>query len=475
MSKTRGILPQTVLVNLLHKIVMSTVGPWLDRASEQRKVSHCILGGSKGSQPQDVSFAALQVLEKGRDRHDEGSVAQADILQFHDRVPWGYSLKAMLDRGIPAAWARATLRIHRAPRVIMKLGGAKTRILERSCGVLTGAKSAGLVARLSVEDSFVAALPQIIPLGFQISRDYTLVGMAWSDNLFSFAATIANACKILAIWAAILFDLCGLYIKDGSCSVIKACPRLYEDYSFDMLGFKWQCCATMRLLGHWLSATGSCSEDRRRLRRSWEASFWRNSRVLTNSTLSLRPRLRFWAMLSQGIGQFRFSMWAPVSSTAALVEGWHNRILYRIVRLPCREGESRASYTMRRNRTVALERIQTKLSIRAQWAACLVRWLEHVYRHTEAPSALLLGIQDDQWLQTIRCLNRRGTGTRSQGGFPIRWAEKWVVHLAENKGLTNPAKDKTLTWARAELVEELMEQGHRDSNTWKFWLSRLVG
>ena len=136
-SKTRGLLPQTVLLNILNKLVMGRLGPTLDAESVRRGVNALVSGGSRGSQTRDITFTIAQVLEKARDRHDGGAVAQTDIEKFHDHVPWGFVLKGLLSRGISDAWARAALRLHRCPKVVLRVGPSCTCTLERSRSVLT--------------------------------------------------------------------------------------------------------------------------------------------------------------------------------------------------------------------------------------------------------------------------------------------------------------------------------------------------
>ena len=95
----------------------------------------------------------------------------------------------MLSRGVPAAWARAALRVHRCPQLVLRVGPNFTRPLERSRSVLTGAASSGMLARICVEDSFSAAVTEMEPHGFEIDSSHSLIGMAWSDNLFTFSHT----------------------------------------------------------------------------------------------------------------------------------------------------------------------------------------------------------------------------------------------------------------------------------------------
>ena len=99
----------------------------------------------------------------------------------------------------------------------------------------------------------------------------------------------------------------------------------------------------------------------------------------------------------------------------------------------------------------------------------LVRWVEHVRRHADAPASLLLGVQTDLWLETMRALRWTvssspslgllGTGTRSGLGKPIRWSERWLDALDTALGLDNAGRDAALTRQRAHLIETVLEKG----------------
>ena len=103
------------------------------------------------------------------------------------------------------------------------------------------------------------------------------------------------------------------------------------------------------------------------------------------------------------------------------------------------------------------------LSVRYEWALSLVRWVEHLHRHPLIPAALLLTVQDDLWVQTVRALNMTAmnfdgflagaTRTRVGAGRPIRWAETWLSALQSELGLDNRTRQKKLTKTRAEFVQ----------------------
>ena len=196
--QNKGLLPQTVLLKIMNRIVMSKLGPFIDAASERYGFSNVVLGGVRGSQPQDISFTVSQVLETGRDR---SKVAQADVEKLHDYVPWGVTLKGLLSRQVPPAWAHAALRLHRLPNVVLRVVASTTQSLERTRGVLTGAASSGMLSRICLEDSLLAALPELETQGFQIDSSRQLSVMSWSDNLFTFSSSAAQACQMMLTWS----------------------------------------------------------------------------------------------------------------------------------------------------------------------------------------------------------------------------------------------------------------------------------
>ena len=78
-------------------------------------------------------------------------------------------------------------------------------------------------------------------------------------------------------------------------------------------------------------------------------------------------------------------------------------------------------------------------------------------RHPDLPAAVLLSVQDDLWVQTMRSSRSRSllsgaTGTRSGPGKPARWAERWVEALKVAHGTDNPKRDKAKTLERAKFV-----------------------
>jgi len=271
---------------------------------------------------------------------------------------------------------------------------------------------------------------------------------------------------MMLIWASYLKALCGLRLKEGSYEVITASTRGSATQTSEFGGVVWKRVSMMLTLGQSILATGSSVEDRQRIHRSWEAAFWRKSKVLMCRKINVNSRLQFWKVISQGIGNFQYCMWTPIKSAAARLEAWHNKILQRIVGMMPTGDETAERFCRRRNRVVADCRKRFKLTISEAWALALVRWVEHLERHPEMPASVLLKAQTDLWLQTMRALRwtvssdpmllSGATGTRSGPGQPIRWSSKWLSWLQEEHGTQNAFRSKTVTERRADFVHDLV-------------------
>ena len=162
------------------------------------------------------------------------------------------------------------MRLHRCPKVKFRVGNEHTPFLERSKGVLTGAASSGMLARVCIEDTFLAALPEMTTRGFELDGDRKLVGMSWSDNVFTFASTVEDACMMMDMWAFYLEHMCGLRLKATSHEVIASSCSLYAPSSFLRGGVVWKKLPSIISLGQCISCTGGQSEDRKRLKKAWE-------------------------------------------------------------------------------------------------------------------------------------------------------------------------------------------------------------
>ena len=106
-----------------------------------------------------------------------------------------------------------------------------------------------MLARVCIEDSYLAALPEMERTAFQLQSSQELVAMSWSDNWFTFANTMKEACQMMSIWAHYLSVMCGLRLKPNSHEVVCSSTRRYHDKVVEVQGAIWKKVASMTSLG----------------------------------------------------------------------------------------------------------------------------------------------------------------------------------------------------------------------------------
>lgn len=155
-NQLRLILPMPALVYLLHSTVTQVIKPYMVQHSVMRNTADHILANTPNSQVQDVVWAVRRTLEIGADRRGCAAVAQADVSQQFDRLPWGRSFVALLRRGVPIPWARAAIRCQAEPQIkamFTALPGT-TPVIDRDAGYLTGSPLSAIMSRMQPEDTF---------------------------------------------------------------------------------------------------------------------------------------------------------------------------------------------------------------------------------------------------------------------------------------------------------------------------------
>ena len=66
-----------------------------------------------------------------------------------------------------------------------------------------------------------------------IGNGHSLAVMAWSDNLFSFGQSVADAVQILSEWAYALWGYAGYNVKPDSLEVTRSSTRRFPESSFE--------------------------------------------------------------------------------------------------------------------------------------------------------------------------------------------------------------------------------------------------
>ena len=168
--------------------------------------------------------------------------------------------------------------------------------------------------------------------------------------------------------------------------------------------------------------------------------------------------MKFWRNLSYSTVDHALAGVSPSVTAANCLERAHNRLNALIVKIRRQPGELSSVFAKRKNKELNVLKHEVGIDIRSRLAYKLATWCEHLYRHKEAPPYLLLHEQDDLWLQAKRAeqgsrsIFGGATGTRSEAGFPQRWAEGWVLFVEERLGWDNLQKSKSASRERSELI-----------------------
>jgi len=109
-----------------------------------------------------------------------------------------------------------------------------------------------------------------------------------------------------------------------------------------------------------------------------------------------------------------------------------SRVLRSILKFPKYSHESPAAFCLRRGKQFAtyVKKYSCKWSHR--WSLSVTKWVQHVKMHPNGHSALLMSVQNSQWLVDQRAnfsltgnrsLLGGRTGTRTAKGRPLRYQD----------------------------------------------------
>ena len=229
------------------------------------------------------------ILEYGRDHFDKGMVGITDIKAHHDQVRYGLILKSLLGRGIPTFLAVGCVRLHRNPKVSISLLESSTGVIDRRKGLMQGAGTACMLARVTVEDCFCSTMEKINnkALGLQIRSEeldlsFRLSLLSWSDNIFTIGPKFEEVAELTKILEGELWDLHRLHLKQER-EILAASAYTFNSYErTDNFGSTWNIVSEAKVLGPILTSNGSCNLDVKRCLIQINKAFWANSKFLIN-------------------------------------------------------------------------------------------------------------------------------------------------------------------------------------------------
>ena len=124
-------------------------------------------------------------------------------------------------------------------------------MIRRTCGTLTGSRSAVAAGRIPVESVACSLAPQWSQHGVQ-TASFTVMFASWVDNYYTFGASLLDAVQMAEVFEERLWQKWGLRIKPDSRSVMAPeAPLEGWDAS------KWPLTLEADVLGHILCANAS--------------------------------------------------------------------------------------------------------------------------------------------------------------------------------------------------------------------------
>ncbi len=455
-AQTRVVIPQPAIAKIGHAYVARAIIPVLDSYTDSKGLKGLIFGLSKGGQLQELHTSVYHILEYGRDHFNKGMVGITDIKAHHDQIRYGLVLRSLLGRGVPFFLAVGCIRLHRNPQVSISLMDSNTGVIQRDRGLMQGAGTACILARVSVEDCFAATLEKIShsSLGIairceQLRLDFRIALLSWSDNIFVVASSEQDLATLTALVESELWNEHRLRLKEDR-EILPAYPYHFQGYKWsDSFGKTWSVVPEAKVLGPVLTANGSCHEDVKRGISQINKAFWANSKFLINSHIPMSKRLAKLNCMAGGIIRSRGAAWVPCKTTADLITKAQNqciRIMLKLKRLP---GESPEQYNLRRNRKI-------KGFKEVSWAIfhldSAISWVSHMQRHPEDFSSRLFQYCK-HWVSQNRYFDRSGgsrTHSRSHRGFVFRYDKDAWTTLFSPQG----SKDKKY---RLSLAKEMFD------------------
>jgi hypothetical protein len=128
-ENTRSILPQPVLLQVLHNLLCERMRAPLRALMRQLGCANAIMGGTGGLQVMDFIQPAQVFLELAADNGSEWSISSGDIQQYYDMVPPEAMMRSMLLHGFDPCLSAFAARLHVTPTVILQADEEEFRVL----------------------------------------------------------------------------------------------------------------------------------------------------------------------------------------------------------------------------------------------------------------------------------------------------------------------------------------------------------
>ena len=240
-DEIRAIIPQSDTLILLDRVLTELLTPFVD--STFPGIPGIFSGGQPHAQVKDIGSAVWLTIEKGLDMRSSAAVAQMDIQTYFDHLPLLLICRWCERQGFDTSIIAAATSLQLFVLVLFWVGSASALVGCRTRGGFTGANLALNLSRILVESAIRALLPQLQPLGFEITETYSIAVAVWIDNVYTFSESATDATALADLIQAYLRDQWRLRIKPSSKQILvpRGAGAVETDESWEVLqkGMFW--------------------------------------------------------------------------------------------------------------------------------------------------------------------------------------------------------------------------------------------
>ena len=391
----RTILPLPSLLCLCDTILAMKIDTYVSQLLPDEP--HYFAGARKGTQTSDIVFPIMLAVEKGLDHYDEAAAAAADIKSYYDSLSPLLVARWLIQRGVPEVLCIAFLRVHVLPQIRITFDKEQFFLKTRTCGLLTGTRTANVAAKIPVGDACQLLAPALRELGYQTPAGVHAVA-SWVDNISSLAGSAADACQILDSIRDVLKSDWALDFKPSSMEILSVAP-------LDLVVMNGYLVKDdLDLLGHYVSSNGKLDYAWREVRKRVFAALFSKFKSCSVAILSLagvaaEVQRHLWPII-----KFRSNNWPFRQDIAQRMDNLQTQCIAIAAKIAREsEDEPQEEFYRRRAKTAGVAATQCgRWSL--LWAKQVCSWHDHNLRNSSGLlwATNVMQVRPSSWLREMR-------------------------------------------------------------------------
>ena len=420
----RAILPLTAALQVADAIISSRLNTWID--SKLPTPAGAFVAARPRTQATEVMLGCHLVMEKALDNRSQGCLAQADVASHYDTLCSVRITRWLLKSGCEPSLAIAALRFQLLPEVILQSGSMQCCIQNRSCGSLTGSRTAGAWGRIPVEATLAKRNSEWQHLGFETCEG-RLTMQTYVDNVYV-AGESAEA-------AAIIVEDFGKHLQADWQQKLKASSMeilIPKGGSKDGVNVqRWHIVEHMNVLGNMMQHNGECNEAWGKAKHEARRRWFSNCCVKKASRLSATARLALVNKCLKPFLHYRMASMPFGKDRAAQLRRLQRWLVEQSLRVQKTVEEDVVAFVRRRHRLAT--KVMADKTWDVVWAKNTCALHEHVQRNTCSRlwACQLVKTRNMQWLARLKqtremlgAKNSRSTGMRiGRGHVPVKYEQ----------------------------------------------------